>query len=92
MKRTLLLVLTLALLTAAATRLSTVSAQDGAPLPAAVATDGAFRDGLYLGRLDAAQGRAHHVSVGRWAVEADRAQFRAGYEAGYRNAATTIAQ
>jgi hypothetical protein len=91
MKRT-LLVLTLALLTALATRLSPVSAQDGAPVPAAVSTDGAFRDGLYLGGLDAAQGREHHVSIGRWAADADRAQFRAGYEAGYRNAAATIAQ
>jgi hypothetical protein len=88
MKRTLLFVLSLALLTAAASRLSPVSAQDGAPQPAAA--DGAFRDGLYLGGLDAANGRAHHVSVGRWAADGDRAQFRAGYEEGYKTA--TIAQ
>ena len=84
MKRMLLFVMSLALLTVVASRVSPVSAQDDAPLP--VATDGAFRDGLYLGGLDAAKGRARHVSVGRWSADGDRTQFRAGYEAGYRNA------
>jgi hypothetical protein len=84
MKRTLLFVLSLALLTAVASKVSPVSAQDAAPVP--VATDGAFRDGLYLGGLDRANGRASHISIGRWAADGDRMQFRAGYEAGYRNA------
>jgi hypothetical protein len=46
-------------------------------------TDGAFRDGLYLGRLAAENGVAPHVVSGRWATEADRASFTAGYHKGY---------
>ncbi len=46
-------------------------------------TDGAFRDGLYLGRLAAENGVAPHVVRGRWATEADRASFTAGYQKGY---------
>jgi hypothetical protein len=46
-------------------------------------TDGAFRDGLYLGRL-AAEGRSQrHVAVGRWATIQDRSSFIAGYQQGY---------
>jgi hypothetical protein len=47
--------------------------------------DGAFRDGMYLGRLAAERGVAPHILTGRWATEADRAAFRAGYERGYKN-------
>jgi hypothetical protein len=47
------------------------------------ATDGAFRDGLYLGRLAAENGVAPHIVSGRWATEADRASFTAGYQKGY---------
>jgi hypothetical protein len=46
-------------------------------------TDGAFRDGLYLGRLAAESGVAPCVVAGRWATEADRASFTAGYHKGY---------
>jgi hypothetical protein len=46
-------------------------------------TDGAFRDGLYLGRLAAESGAAPRVVAGRWATEADRASFTAGYHKGY---------
>jgi len=45
--------------------------------------DAAFRDGLFLGRLDAKQGRAAHISVGRWGTALDRNSFAAGYQAGY---------
>jgi len=48
--------------------------------------DGAFRDGLYLGRL-AAESRAEpHVAVGRWATVEDRSSFTAGYHQGYSQA------
>ena len=47
------------------------------------ATDAAFRDGLYLGKLQARQGREPHLSVGRWSGEADRGAFVRGYERGY---------
>lgn len=47
------------------------------------ATDAAYRDGLFLGQLDATQGRAAHISIGRWSSPADRESFAAGYQAGY---------
>lgn len=65
------------------------------PTASAQLTDGAFRDGLYLGRLAAQSGGERHVSVGRWATVQDRSSFSAGYEQGYneflasRVAATT---
>lgn len=46
-------------------------------------TDGAFRDGLYLGRLTAERGSEPHVASARWASEKDRAAFSAGYHRGY---------
>jgi hypothetical protein len=48
-------------------------------------TDGAFRDGLYLGRLAAENGVAPHVVSGRWATGADRASFTSGYQKGYED-------
>jgi hypothetical protein len=50
------------------------------------ATDAAYRDGLFLGRLDAQEGRKVTLSVGRWNTEQDRAAFKAGYLSGYRGA------
>jgi hypothetical protein len=47
------------------------------------ATDAAYRDGLFLGQLDATQGRAAHISIGRWSSAEDRESFTAGYKAGY---------
>jgi hypothetical protein len=50
---------------------------------AAQITDGAFRDGLYLGRLAAEGGSEPHVAIGRWATAEDRSSFAAGYQRGY---------
>jgi len=50
---------------------------------AAQIVDGAFRDGLYLGRLAAKSGREPRVSVGRWSTPADRLSFASGYQRGY---------
>jgi hypothetical protein len=47
-------------------------------------TNGAFRDGLYLGRLAAERGIAPRVARCRWATAEDRASFTAGYERGYK--------
>lgn len=47
-------------------------------------TDAAFRDGLYLGKLDAKSGRKAHLSVGRWNTAQGHASFAAGYEQGYQ--------
>ena len=48
------------------------------------ATDGAFRDGLFLAQLDAQSGREPHIATGRWSTDADRASFTSGYQRGYR--------
>jgi len=46
-------------------------------------TDGAFRDGLYLGRLAAERGAEPHVAIGRWVTPEDRLSFTSGYQRGY---------
>ena len=48
------------------------------------ASDAAFRDGLFLGRLDGARGRKPHLASGRWAGDSDRRSFVAAYLQGYR--------
>lgn len=50
------------------------------------ANNAAFRDGLFLGRLDAARGRKPHLTSGRWAADSDRRSFVAAYLQGYREA------
>ncbi len=47
------------------------------------AADGAFRDGLYLGKLSAQQGQPPRLAIGRWSTEHDRSLFTAGYRRGY---------
>jgi hypothetical protein len=49
------------------------------------AMEGAYRDGLYLGRLHRNQGLPSHSAVGRWSREADRRLFMEGYDRGYRD-------
>jgi hypothetical protein len=46
-------------------------------------TDGAFRDGLFLGKLAAERGAEPHIPVGRWATAEERASFTTGYQRGY---------
>jgi hypothetical protein len=45
--------------------------------------EGAYRDGLYLGRLQRKQGLPSHLAIGRWSRESDRQLFEAGYNHGY---------
>jgi hypothetical protein len=52
------------------------------------AADGAFRDGLYLGKLAAEAGQPVSLAVGRWSTDQDRAMFTAGYRRGYDEALT----
>jgi hypothetical protein len=61
---------------------------NSSPRPAAevqFAADAAFRDGLYLGRLAAQDGRPERPSTGRWSSQQDRASFTAGYQRGYND-------
>ncbi len=52
--------------------------------------DAAYRDGLFLGRLDAQAGRRPNPAIARWNQDADRNLFRAGYNAGYSQAITMV--
>jgi len=45
--------------------------------------NGAFRDGLYLGRLAGERGSEPHAAIARWASAEDRASFAKGYQQGY---------
>lgn len=48
-----------------------------------LAADGAFRDGLYIGKLAAKGGQPQRPPIGRWSNERDRASFVDGYRRGY---------
>lgn len=50
---------------------------------AAQEADAPFRDGFYLGGLDAKGARKARPSIGRWNDPKDRASFLAGYQRGY---------
>ena len=54
-----------------------------ANMEARLASDGAFRDGLYLGKLAAESGQPQRPGIGRWSTEQDRATFTAVYRRGY---------
>lgn len=47
-------------------------------------TNAAFRDGLFLARLEAENGRKPHLMSGRWSTESDRRLFVAAYLQAYR--------
>ena len=53
-----------------------------------LASDGAFRDGVYLGELARAAHRQMRAPLGRWSTEKDRASFTAGYRQGFSEEAT----
>lgn len=51
-------------------------------ISAEMAGDAAYRDGLFLGKLNR-EGRQHMLApVGRWSTEKDRASFVQGYRQG----------
>ncbi|MGC2446128.1 MAG: hypothetical protein WA477_00680 [Candidatus Sulfotelmatobacter sp.] len=50
---------------------------------AALAQDGSFRDGLFVGRFTAGRGLPMRPPVGRWSTQRDREAFVAGYQRGY---------
>lgn len=67
-------------------KLSPVKASD--PVDVRLAGEGAYRDGLYLGRLDRQRRAAEHPAWARWNAEEDRKLFVRGYEMGYRSEKT----
>jgi hypothetical protein len=52
-----------------------------------MAANGAYRDGLYVGRFAAESGRPERPQIGRWSTVSDRASFAAGYTSGYHESA-----
>jgi hypothetical protein len=50
---------------------------------ASLASDGSFRDGLFVGRFTAKQGLPMRPPLGRWSSQSDRQAFLAGYQRGY---------
>ena len=50
---------------------------------ALMATNGAFRDGLYLGKLAAKNGEEPRIAIGRWVRDEDRSAFQEGYYRGF---------
>lgn len=51
-----------------------------------MASNAAFRDGMFLRHRDAAEQRDRHTAIGRWADSSDRDAFRTGYDEGYDQA------
>ncbi len=64
--------------------------ESGTTAEARFASDGAFRDGLYLGKLAAESGEPLRPAVGRWSTEQDRSMFTAGYRRGYNDSLATV--
>ena len=89
MKRLSLFILLAAMAVAASSKPRNLSipTASSADATATQAGNGAFRDGLHLGRFDAVSGRGQHLCVGRWSTDVDRAWFQAGYLAGYQERA-----
>jgi hypothetical protein len=69
---------TTAMLSNSSPKMSTSAGADST-----LAADGAYRDGLYLGRFAAEAGQPLRPATGRWSTEQDRAMFTAGYRRGY---------
>lgn len=66
------------------------SHKTNASAEARLESDGAFRDGLYLGKLAAESGQPQHPAIARWSTEQERARFTAGYRRGYSEAHARI--
>jgi len=56
-----------------------------------LANDGAYRDGLFLGKLAAERRRPLHPLTGRWSTGQDRASFVAGYRRAYNDVLASAA-
>jgi hypothetical protein len=61
-----------------------------ASVDAQLEAGGAFRDGLYPGRLAAESTQRPRPEVGRWSTNQDRAAFTAGYRRGYNEALARV--
>jgi hypothetical protein len=69
--------------------ISSRSLNQGPMAEVLLANDGAFRDGLYLGKLAAEGGQPLRPAIGRWSTDRDRSTFTAGYRRGYNEVLTS---
>jgi hypothetical protein len=84
MKKQLLLTLTLLLITATILVTGVAAHMPDISSSPEQATNAAFRDGMFVGKLDIQNGRKLHLSSGRWQADADRKSFIAGYHQALR--------
>ena len=56
------------------------------------APDAAYRDGLYLGKLQAEEGRSARTATSRWSSEKDRSSYAKGYTEAYGQASASAAR
>lgn len=85
------LALVICLSTTAMLAVSNHNVNSNANVETTLASDGAFRDGLYLGKLAAESGQAPRPALGRWSADRDRSMFAAGYRRGYSESVTSVA-
>jgi len=85
------LALVICLGTTAMLAVSNHSVKSNSSVETTLASDGAFRDGLYLGKLAAESGQAPRLAIGRWSADQDRSMFAAGYRRGYSESVTSAA-
>lgn len=83
MNRLFLFALTIAISAGAATSIFSGSEERGLVNAGARQNSAAFRDGMYLAKLDAESGRKPHLMATRWTNAPDRSAFLAGYESVY---------
>ncbi|MCU1268984.1 MAG: hypothetical protein JWN74_278 [Acidobacteriaceae bacterium] len=84
MNKIILSALALLVMTASAFTLRNGSAAPAIPGNPELTTNGAFRDGVYTGKLAGESGDQYHVATARWATGYDRVRFAAGYDQGYK--------
>ena len=77
--------------TTAMLAVSNHNVKSNASIETTLASDGAFRDGLYLGKLAAESGQAPRPAIGRWSADQDRSMFTAGYRRGYSESLASAA-
>jgi hypothetical protein len=80
------LALTVSVATTVVVASSDLEARHGRNETTQMDSDGAFRDGLYVGRRAAESKKPFLPQVGRWSTAADRTSFVAGYKRGYGDA------
>jgi hypothetical protein len=85
------LTLVIGLGTTAMLAVSNRNVKSNTDVETALAVDGAFRDGLYLGKVAAESGQPARLAIGRWSTEQDRSMFTAGYRRGYSESLTSAA-